>query len=40
MKSIHVVTAARQMISFVPGTMAPMQPMSESQREYIVFHIE
>jgi hypothetical protein len=40
MKSIHVVTAARHMISFVPGTMARMQPMSESQREYIVFHVE
>jgi len=26
MKSIHVVTAAPQMISFVPGTMARVQP--------------
>ena len=40
MKGIHVVTAARHMISFVPGTMARMQPISESQREYIVFPVE
>ena len=40
MKSIHVVTAALHMISSVPGTMAHMQPMSESQREYIVFPAE
>ena len=40
MKSIHVVTADRHMVSLVPGTMGRMQPMSESQREYIVFHVE
>ena len=37
---IHVVTAARHVVSFVPGTMARMQPVSESQRECIVFLVE
>jgi len=39
LKSIHVVTAAPQMISFVPGT-GTRATMWESQREYILLHIE
>jgi hypothetical protein len=39
-KIVTVVTAARHVISFVPGTMARMQPVSESQRECIVFLVE